>query len=65
MALTTKTKSSEKENVPTFSKEQLINSKKYSNRQDALGTLLDDGEQYTIKQVDSILDEFMKKGKVK
>lgn len=47
----------------TFTKEQLLNSKKYANRRDALAALLVDGKTYTLKQVDSLLDKFFKGGK--
>ena len=46
-----------------FSKEQILASKKYVNRRDALGAILADEKQYTFEQVDSLLDKFMK-GKV-
>lgn len=45
---------------PTFFKESLLKSKRYSNRRDALSFLLKDGESYTFNQVDKILDDFMK-----
>ena len=45
-----------------FTKEQILASKKYTNRRDALDAILDDGV-YTIEQVDSLLEKFMK-GKV-
>lgn len=47
----------------TFTKEQLLNSKKYANRRDALAALLVNGKTYTLKQVDSLLDKFFKGGK--
>ena len=46
-----------------FSKEQLLNSKKYADRRDALSVLLKDDKMYTISETDKILTEFMK-GKV-
>lgn len=46
-----------------FSKEQLISSGKYSSRRDALSVLLADDTMYTQKEVDRILNVFMK-GKV-
>ena len=52
-----------KENVVRYSKEQLLNSKRYSNRRDALGVILADDKKYTIEDVDSLLEKFMK-GKV-
>ena len=50
--------------VVTYSKEQILVSKKYENRKDILGVLLADGEEYTFEKVDSLLDRFMK-GKVR
>lgn len=46
-----------------FSKESILNSKRFSYRKDALSFLLEDGETYTFDQVEKILDNFMK-GKV-
>ena len=46
-----------------FEKEQILASKKYADRRDALGVVLADGKQYTLKEVDSLLEKFMK-GKV-
>ena len=47
-----------------FTKEQILASKKYSNRRDVLGAILVDTKTYTLEQVDSLLEKFMK-GKVK
>lgn len=47
-----------------FSKEQILNSKKYANRRDVLGAILSDEKTYTVEKVDSLLNDFMK-GKVK
>ena len=47
-----------------FTKEQILVSKKYSNRRDVLGAILTDNKTYTLEQVDSLLEKFMK-GKVK
>jgi hypothetical protein len=47
-----------------FTKEQILASKKYSNRRDVLGAILSDGKEYTHEQVNSLLEKFMK-GKVK
>lgn len=65
--MATKSKSNDAENevrVVAFTKEQLLSAKKYSNRKDILGVLLEDGKEYTIEQVDTLMDKFMK-GKVK
>ena len=47
-----------------FTKEQILASKKYANRRDALGAILADGKEYTVEQVESLLEKFLK-GKVK
>ena len=52
------------ENVPRFGKGQILRSEKYSARRDALTILLKDGCNYSLSEVDRILDEFLK-GKVK
>lgn len=60
--MATKTqKETKQENV--FTKEQILTSKKYSNRRDALGVVLSDDGKYTFDKVDSLLEKFMK-GKV-
>lgn len=43
-----------------FSKEVLLNSKRFANRKDALNVILADGDEYTIDEVETRLDEFMK-----
>lgn len=45
-----------------YSKEQLLKSKKYSNRKDLLGVLLDDKKEYSFAEVDAEIDKFMKRG---
>lgn len=47
-----------------FSKQQLVESRKYANRRDLLKALLTDGKTYTIAEVDAAIEKFMK-GKVK
>ena len=55
-----------KENVKesTFTKLQLINSKKYKHRVDLLEVLLQDDRRYSISDVDKEIQKFMK-GSVK
>jgi len=51
-----------------YTKEQILSSKKYSRRKDVLNVVLKDNRQYTLKEVDGLIDNFMKikeKGKVK
>lgn len=50
--------------VPAFTKAQLLASKRYAGRRDALAALLKDGNVYTLAEVDKALGQFMK-GKVK
>ena len=56
------TKQKEKQDA-MFSKEQILASNKYAKRRDALDAILEDNGVYTIEQVDSLLEKFMK-GKV-
>lgn len=61
-----KEKIEKKEEIKTteskYSKEQLLKSKKYSNRKDLLGVLLDDKKEYSFAEVDTEIDKFMKRG---
>ena len=57
-------KSETKQKSASFTKEQILASKKYANRRDVLGAILADGKTYTTEQVESLLEKFMK-GKVK
>lgn len=54
------TKKVEKQEA-VFSKEQILASKKYSNRRDALGAILADGQEYTFEQVETLLKRFMER----
>ncbi len=47
-----------------FSKASILASKRYSNRQDVLGVILDEKREYSITEVDALIDKFMK-GQVK
>ena len=49
--------------VSTYSKEQIIQSKKFKSRVDVLRVILDENKTYTIADVESELNKFMK-GKV-
>ena len=46
---------------PVFTKEQLLNSKKYRESADIVGAVLVSGQTYTFKQVDVEIDKFMKR----
>ena len=56
--MATKTK---KDDEILYSKEQIILSKKYSNRKDILNVLLKDDEEYSFSRIDEIIEEFMNK----
>ena len=56
-------KTEKKQDEVVFTKGQILASKKYENRRDALGSILPDDFVGTIKKVDSLLNKFMK-GKV-
>lgn len=47
-----------------FSKEQLVKSKKFSGQQDLLNTILEDEKEYTLEEVVSKVEKYLK-GKVK
>lgn len=49
--------------VPRFAKAQLMASNKYASRKDLIGALLDDNTEYTIAQVDELIEKYLK-GKV-
>lgn len=51
------------ENV-TFSKEQILSSKRYRDKKDLVNVLLKNEKSYSLDQVDDLIDKFMK-GKVK
>ena len=46
----------------TYSKESILNSKKYKEKQDLLKVLLKK-EEYSLEEVDNLIDKFLK-GKV-
>jgi hypothetical protein len=56
--MATKTK---KDDEVLYSKEQIIVSKKYSNRKDILNVLLKDDEEYSFSRIDEIIENFMNK----
>ena len=56
------TKKNEKIAVLTFSKEQIVNSKKYECFKDFLNGNLKDGQMYTLEEVDALIKENYKKG---
>lgn len=52
-----------KKSVPTFTKEQIINTKRFAHRKDLLGAMLVDGRMYSLEEVDKLLEKFMNGGK--
>ena len=44
----------------TYSKAQLLTFKRYANRVDLLGALLKDKAEYTLEEVDELINKFMK-----
>lgn len=49
--------------VPKLKKEALLRAKKYAGQRDLLAALLKDDQEYTVAEVNAILEHF-KKGKV-
>lgn len=49
--------------APTFSKAQLLQSKKYAQQKDLLNALLKADHDYTLQEVDNMIEDFLK-GKV-
>ncbi len=49
-----------KEENYKFTKEQIVNSKKYVNRKDLLNAILEENELYSFSQVDDRINNFMK-----
>ena len=47
-----------------FEKKQLLTSKKYASKRDLIAALLDEGKQYTIAEVEHLIDRY-RKGKVR
>ena len=44
-----------------FTKEQILEAKKYRNRRDLVGALIEDGGMYSISEVDAAISDFMKR----
>lgn len=51
-------KSEVKETVPTFTKEQILNSKTFGRYKDLLDATLIGGKTYTKEQVNNIINKF-------
>lgn len=48
--------------IDKFSKKDLLQSKKYRSMRDIINALLDNDKSYSIKEVDKIINNFLKKG---
>lgn len=57
----TRIKAKEEKSPVSFTKDQILASKKYSNRRDILSVLLEDSRDYTTKQVEDCINQFMKR----
>lgn len=44
-----------------FTKQQILEAKKYANRKDLVGALLEEGENYSLSEVDAAISDFMKR----
>lgn len=53
-----------KQGEATFLKQELLEAECYQGKKDLVSALLEDGRKYSLKEVDAIIDKFMK-GKVK
>ena len=47
----------------TYTKEQILRSDVYRYRRDLVGALLEDGKSYEIKEVDNMVENYLKGGK--
>lgn len=52
-------KTDESPKVLKFSKKQILNSRKFANRKDLLTVLLKDKNTYSIKEVESVINNFL------
>lgn len=46
------------EDLSKFSKSQIVNSKKYSNRRDLLTALLEQDKEYSFSDIEEIINKF-------
>ena len=47
--------------APSFSKEQLVNAKRYKDKKDIVTGLLDDDREYTLTEADALINKFLKR----
>ncbi len=52
-------KPSKAEKVLKFSKKQFVNSKKFAKRKDIVNALLEEDKEYSIVEVESIINDFL------
>lgn len=48
---------------PGFTKRNILTFQRYAKRRDLLSVLLEDGKEYTMEQVDSLLQNFSRKAR--
>lgn len=53
-----------KQGEVTFSKQELLQAECYRGKKDLVSALLEDGRKYSLKEVDAVIEKFMK-GKVR
>lgn len=51
----------EKKSPQVFRKDNILKFKRYAGRRDLLSVLLDEEQEYTLEQVDTLMDNFMKR----
>ena len=56
-------KKTEKAAKNPYTKDQILLSEKYTKRRDLINALLEEDKEYTIEEVDAVMDKFLK-GKV-
>lgn len=56
-------KVTENNQVDTFSKVSILSSNRFADKRDLLSVLLQDNKEYSIKEVNDLIDNYMK-GKV-
>lgn len=63
--MSTKNKASDEKvaKAVSYTKEQILSAKKYIHRKDVVNVVLKDRQSYTLKEVDDLIEKFMK-GKV-
>lgn len=47
--------------IERFTKEQIINSKKYNKYRDVLKSILEENKSYSIEDIEQIIKEFLKR----